>query len=168
MIWSVVFSPDGTRLASGGGDRTVRLWDLAVPGAPSSVLGRHDDAVLRVRFSPDGKYLASSSKDTSIRLWDLSSPGTPPALLHGHESAVWALAFSPDSKILASGAEANGVLLWDLTHPVNTAPLEQLADLVTEHMLKLEGITKTTTLIGFRAYSRYDLERMFIVGLEEV
>ena len=132
MIWSVVFSPDGTRLASGGGDRTVRLWDLAVPGAPSSVLGRHDDAVLRVRFSPDGKYLASSSKDTSIRLWDLSSPGTPPALLHGHESAVWALAFSPDSKILASGAEANGVLLWDLTHPVNTAPLEQLADLVCE------------------------------------
>ncbi len=132
MIWSVVFSPDGTRLASGGGDRTVRLWDLAVPGAPSSVLGRHDDAVLRVRFSPDGKYLASSSKDTSIRLWDLSSPGTPPALLHGHESAVWALAFSPDSKILASGAEAKGVLLWDLTHPVNTAPLEILADLVCE------------------------------------
>jgi WD40 repeat protein len=132
MIWSVVFSPDGTRLASGGDDRTVRLWDLAVPGAPSSVLGRHDDAVLRVRFSPDGKYLASSSKDTSIRLWDLSSPGTPPALLHGHESAVWALAFSPDSKILASGAEANGVLLWDLTHPVNTAPIEQLADLVCE------------------------------------
>jgi WD40 repeat protein len=132
MIWSVVFSPDGTRLASGGGDRTVRLWDLAVPGAPSSVLGRHDDAVLRVRFSPDGKYLASSSKDTSIRLWDLSSPGTPPALLSGHESAVWALAFSPDSKILASGAEAKGVLLWDLTHPVNTAQLEQLADLVCE------------------------------------
>ena len=132
MIWSVVFSPDGTRLASGGGDRTVRLWDLAVPGAPSSVLGRHDDAVLRVRFSPDGKYLASSSKDTSIRLWDLSSPGTPPGLLHGHESAVWALAFSPDSKILASGAEAKGVLLWDLTHPVNTAQLEQLADLVCE------------------------------------
>ena len=105
-------------------------------------------SVLRVRFSPDGKYLASSSKDTSIRLWDLSSPGTPPALLHGHESAVWALAFSPDSKILASGAKANGVLLWDLTHPVNTAPLEQLADLVCEKVWRNLTLAEWQQFVG--------------------
>lgn len=56
---------------------------------------------------------------------------------------------------------------WDLVIIIRVKGNEQLADLVTEHMLKLEGITKTTTLIGFRAYSRYDLERMFSVGLEE-
>jgi hypothetical protein len=33
-------------------------------------------------------------------------------------------------------------------------------------MLKLEGIMKTTTLLGFRAYSNYDLDRMFSIGLE--
>ena len=56
---------------------------------------------------------------------------------------------------------------WDLVIIIRVKNNEQLAGLVTEHMLKLEGITKTTTLIGFRAYSHYDLERMFSVGLEE-
>ena len=113
-------------------DKTVRLWDLTVPGAPSSVLGRHDDDVLKVRFSPDGKYLASSSEDENIHLWDLSGPGTPPALLYGQEDWVRALAFSSDSRTLASGGGDKGVLLWDLTHPVNTAPLEQLINLICE------------------------------------
>jgi len=57
---------------------------------------------------------------------------------------------------------------WDLVAIIRTASNEQLADIVTNHMLKLEGITKTTTLIAFRAYSRYDLERMFSIGLEQV
>ena len=37
--------------------------------------------------------------------------------------------------------------------------------LVTEHMIKLTGIHSTETLIAFRAYSQYDLERMFAIGL---
>ena len=57
---------------------------------------------------------------------------------------------------------------WDLVVIVRTAANEQLADIVTNHMLKLEGITKTATLIAFRAYSKYDLERMFSIGLEDV
>jgi DNA-binding Lrp family transcriptional regulator len=56
---------------------------------------------------------------------------------------------------------------WDLVIIIRAKGNEQLADLVTEHMLKLEGITKTTTLMGFRAYSNHDLERMFSLGLEE-
>jgi DNA-binding Lrp family transcriptional regulator len=43
---------------------------------------------------------------------------------------------------------------------------EQLAELVTKHMLKLEGIQRTKTLIAFRAYSRYDLDRMFSIGMK--
>ena len=43
---------------------------------------------------------------------------------------------------------------------------EALAALVTEHMLKVDGITETETLIAFRAFSRHDLEAMFSVGME--
>ncbi|MFP4055818.1 MAG: Lrp/AsnC family transcriptional regulator [Candidatus Brocadiia bacterium] len=56
---------------------------------------------------------------------------------------------------------------WDLAAILRTKTNEQLADLVTNHMLKLEGILKTTTLIAFRTYSRFDLERMFSIGMEE-
>ena len=43
---------------------------------------------------------------------------------------------------------------------------EQFAGIVTEGMLKVEGITASETLIAFRVLSKYDLERMFAVGME--
>jgi len=55
---------------------------------------------------------------------------------------------------------------WDLVIMVRAKDNDQLADVITEHMLRLEGIVKTTTLIGFRAYSNYDLDRMFGIGME--
>lgn len=54
---------------------------------------------------------------------------------------------------------------WDLVVMVRVHANEDLADVVTGHMLKLEGILQTETLIAFRAYSRHDLENMFSLGL---
>ncbi|MBN2310581.1 MAG: Lrp/AsnC ligand binding domain-containing protein [Candidatus Hydrogenedentes bacterium] len=56
---------------------------------------------------------------------------------------------------------------WDLAIIIRVLENDQLADLVTEQLRRMKSITKTTTLIGFRAYSNYDLERMFSVGFEE-
>ncbi|OGP59117.1 MAG: AsnC family transcriptional regulator [Deltaproteobacteria bacterium RBG_13_61_14] len=55
---------------------------------------------------------------------------------------------------------------WDIAAIIRVKENEQLADLVTRQMLKLEGIEKTTTLIAFEAFSKYDLERMFSIGAE--
>jgi DNA-binding Lrp family transcriptional regulator len=55
---------------------------------------------------------------------------------------------------------------WDLVAMIRAKDNEQLADIVTGHMLKLDGITHTNTLVAFRAYSQYDLERMFGIGME--
>ena len=52
---------------------------------------------------------------------------------------------------------------WDLVAIVRTGTNEELADLVTRHMLTLEGIVDTTTLIAFRAFSRHYLESMFSI-----
>jgi len=57
---------------------------------------------------------------------------------------------------------------WDLVIMVRAKDNDVLANVVTKHMLKLDGIVKTTTLIGFRAYSNYDLDRMFSIGFEQI
>jgi DNA-binding Lrp family transcriptional regulator len=56
---------------------------------------------------------------------------------------------------------------WDLVAIARVRHNDDVADVVTNHMLKIEGIQKSETLIAFRVYSRYDLERMFSVGMEE-
>ncbi len=57
-VYCVAFRPDGTMLASGGVDKTVRLWNTA-DGKEVKVLSGHPDDVYSVCFSPDGKKLAS-------------------------------------------------------------------------------------------------------------
>ncbi len=56
---------------------------------------------------------------------------------------------------------------YDLIAIIRVQNNEELAHLVTHTMLKMRGIEKSETLLAFRAYSDYDLERMFSIGLEE-
>ncbi|MGA1865431.1 MAG: Lrp/AsnC ligand binding domain-containing protein, partial [bacterium] len=56
---------------------------------------------------------------------------------------------------------------YDLAAIIRVSKNEGLSELVTNHMLKVEGIIKSETLIAFRVYSRHDLESMFSIGLEE-
>ena len=55
---------------------------------------------------------------------------------------------------------------YDLAVVIRARGDSQLASLVTEEILKAEGIHSSETLIAFRTYSRYDLEHMFSVGME--
>jgi WD40 repeat protein len=68
-VFAVAFHPGGTRLATGGRDRAVWLWDL-VRGEEVARLQRHTSFVWWLAFSPDGKTLASGSGDGTVRLWD--------------------------------------------------------------------------------------------------
>ncbi len=53
---------------------------------------------------------------------------------------------------------------WDLAAILRVPHNEDVADLVTHHILKTPGVDQTETLIAFKAYSRHDLERMFSIG----
>jgi DNA-binding Lrp family transcriptional regulator len=54
---------------------------------------------------------------------------------------------------------------YDLVAIIRVKDNEGLAELVTNKMLKIEGILKSETLIAFRVYSKHDLEQMFAIGL---
>jgi len=75
-VHSVAWSPDGKRLAAGGWDRLVRIWDVPT-GRPGRTLRGHAEKVLAVAWSPDGNALASAGGDYTIRLWPLVVPPIP-------------------------------------------------------------------------------------------
>ncbi|MEQ8767110.1 MAG: protein kinase [Planctomycetota bacterium] len=69
IVYCVTFSPDGSRIATGGNDATVRIWDPETQ-EQLLVLRGHQQYVFDIAFSADGTYLASASGDTTVRIWD--------------------------------------------------------------------------------------------------
>ena len=122
LINTMIISPDGTRLVSGGWDGTARVWDISTgdklsplnagtaAGELLHTLVGHQAMVWSAAFSPDGSRLATGSLG-ELRLWDVAT-GRPLTTLIGHNSWVTALAFSPDGRYLAS-ASVQEVWVWD-------------------------------------------------------
>ena len=76
LVTAVSWSPDGTKLASGSYDKTVRIWDSASGEQLCSLRG-HTDVVRSVCFSSDGKELTSGSDDSTVRNWDPATRASP-------------------------------------------------------------------------------------------
>ena len=68
-VFAVAFSPDGQRLATGGSDKTVIIWDLATGQKTLSLKG-HTNAITSLQFVSDGRRLMSAGADETVRVWD--------------------------------------------------------------------------------------------------
>lgn len=109
QVFSVAFSPDGQKLASGTWSGNIRLWDIKRGRAQTFKSETHQ--VWRLAFSPNGKILASSGTEKVIHLWDVTTLERLTSL-EGHEVQVSGLRFSPNGKTLVSGDSNGGLLIW--------------------------------------------------------
>jgi WD40 repeat protein len=126
-VESLVFSPDGKILISGGGrnDPQMRLWSVET-GENLSKVRAQRTAISALAISPNGKTLVSGGEDAAINFWDWQT-GEYQATILDHNSSVTSLAIAPDGKFLVSGS-LDGIRVWNLlAHPQR--PLYTLADL---------------------------------------
>ncbi len=110
-VYSLAFSPDGSRLASVSHDRTVRIWDVASQTGLYMLEG-HTDLVVTVAWSAANR-IASGSYDGTIRLWNPDT-GEALGLLGTHEGWVDEVVFSPDGSLLASVGHDGMLRVWDV------------------------------------------------------
>ena len=132
-ILVLAFSPDGTQLASGSKDKTVRLWDTDT-GDELAILRKHTGWTNALAFSPNGKRLASGSTDKMVQLWDTDTRELLTTLT-GHLNAIAALTFSPDGRTLASASTDGTIRFWD----AETGDLQPIN--ITEHTEWVKGVT---------------------------
>jgi len=117
-VWCAAWDPDGRRLATCGGDRSIRIWakDHAEDWKCLHVLeGLHMRTVRYVSWDPTGSYLASASFDGVSAIWEQTKEGGWEVLatLEGHENEVKCIAWSPHGNLIATCSRDKSIWLWE-------------------------------------------------------
>ncbi len=120
-INDVVFSHDGSMVATAGSDNAVQFWD-PITGQRSMVIEAHEDDVSALAFSSNDEFLATGAggwdepSDSSIKIWRVSS-GELVRTFDGFDDWVYALDFAPDGNILLSSGRDGSqgrIRMWSL------------------------------------------------------
>lgn len=116
-VEAVAFSPDGRLLASGDGDGSVRLREVATGKIIRRMPG-HGGEIQEIAFSPDGKQVARADEDGTVSVWDRAS-GRVIRTMRGDPLPLW-IVFSRDGRSLIAGFDPSlddsmpkVVRLWD-------------------------------------------------------
>jgi WD40 repeat protein len=134
-VYTVVFSPDGRTLASGGSDETGLMWDSR-SGKPISRASHLGGSVDSLAYSPDGKTLAAGVDVRGLLLFDLR---TGKQIGHPLPSySVYSAAFSPDGLLLATG-DGDGIRLWNVRTRRQRGPVMRHRD-TDGHSASVRGV----------------------------
>ncbi|MBT6156910.1 MAG: protein kinase [Planctomycetaceae bacterium] len=154
-VHRLLFSPDGSTLASAGGHDSrnsqsqtgLRLWDVFT-GQERETRPEQTGVVRFATFSPDGKTLAYTDGKL-IKLWDVRTRNERHSF-EGHTTFVTALAFSPSGKLLASGSAYGDktVKLWDTATGRRIATLTGHVGGVSSVIFSPDGKTLASAATG--------------------
>ena len=156
-ILVVAFSPDGSMLASGSGDKTMRLWDLNTQTPIATCVG-HTHWVLACAWAPDASLVASGSHDNTIRIWSTSSVSglkqekEAKVILRGHKKFVTAIAWQPlhssqgrGCRRLVSSSKDGQAKIWDVVSGQCLATLSGHSASITTVKWGGEGLIYTAS-----------------------
>lgn len=111
-VRSLAVEPNNEWFASGAGDRTIKIWDLATGGLKLTLTG-HISAVRGLAVSPRHPYLFSCGEDKMVKCWDLETNKVI-RHYHGHLSGVYTLSLHPTLDVLVTGGRDGVARVWDM------------------------------------------------------
>lgn len=111
-VRSLCVEPENKWFASGAGDRTIKIWDLAT-GSLKLTLTGHISTVRGLAVSPRHPYLFSCGEDKMVKCWDLETNKVI-RHYHGHLSGVYTLALHPTLDVLVTGGRDGVARVWDM------------------------------------------------------
>lgn len=117
-VLHVQYAPDGRMLASGGGDTTVRFWDVNT-STPKFTCKGHKNHVLCTSWSPDGKRFVSADKNGVVIFWDPTKGESVGKHLKAHKQWITAMAWEPmhlnaDCERLATAGKDSTIRIWNV------------------------------------------------------
>jgi energy-coupling factor transporter ATP-binding protein EcfA2 len=112
-LLSLASSNDGTMLAAGFSNGSIRIWDLSANGPPPiELIGRHFSGVTGLAFSPDGNNLASCGYDRSVKIGTRKSSEGKPVSIEKHDLWVYGVLFTPEGGRLISCSADKSIRLF--------------------------------------------------------
>ena len=129
-VRSLAVEPGNEWFASGAGDRTIKIWDLA-SGSLRLTLTGHISTVRGLAVSPRHPYLFSCGEDKMVKCWDLETNKVI-RHYHGHLSGVYTLSLHPTLDVLVTGGRDGVARVWDMRTRSNIHVLSGHKQTVTD------------------------------------